>query len=673
MTTRPLLAALACCLLLTPAARCDEPTAWWLQQRRMLQTNLREIDATMDVDKYIKDVAELGAEVVLFNVGGIVANYPTDLEYHWKNTYMEGDLVGTVLKRLHAKGIRMIGRFDFSKINEKYAKEHPEWLYVGEDGEHVNYNGQVHTCVSGAYQQQYMLDILGEAIDRYPLDGVFFNMIGYQRGDYSGNYHGICQCENCRLLFKEYSGLELPATQSDSLQYRKYLEWTRMMIDRQFRRVNVFLKTKRPDLAICTYTTTGVDIIRKESNRPRGQGTYYDTDKAKWTLLTCGERQLANAAVHFIEIPYRHAAVSPYLTARRLWQQMVNGAWLDFYCIGPLQRQEDRTNLQLLKEIFQFHKEHQKWLVDSVPAGQIGVVRQGDDEYQGVTDILSESQFAYELTRVERDQLRRYSVVIVPSAEQLTAKQARVIDQYVAAGGKLLMTGKLPQGMDCMGNSKFRETMVVEKGGYLRIRPEDRVVLREPILQQLDLVFLRGPFHIYEPGDQGIGMLRLIPPDMFGPPEKCYYREVSDHPALLAHPYKEGWAACFPFALGSMYHQQAHQGHAALLRGVIDNLLLSNRRLQVIAPPLVEVDHRADRDRRFEWVSLYNHSGARGSALHAPIPISGVEVRLQTSRPVKSVRSLATDRPLTVTEREDNTVSVTLDSLNHYDIVLFEY
>ena len=30
---------------------------------------------------------------VLFNVGGIVANYPTDLTYHWRNTFMHGDLV----------------------------------------------------------------------------------------------------------------------------------------------------------------------------------------------------------------------------------------------------------------------------------------------------------------------------------------------------------------------------------------------------------------------------------------------------------------------------------------------------------------------------------------------------------------------------------------------------
>ena len=78
--------------------------SWWMTSQRMLQTNLREIDATMNLETYIADIDELGANVVLFNVGGIVANYPTDLEFHWRNTHMKGDLLGTVLERLHAKG-----------------------------------------------------------------------------------------------------------------------------------------------------------------------------------------------------------------------------------------------------------------------------------------------------------------------------------------------------------------------------------------------------------------------------------------------------------------------------------------------------------------------------------------------------------------------------------------
>ena len=150
----------------------EEP-GWWMTPQRILQTNLREIDATMDQDLYVKEVKEFGANIVLFNVGGIVANYQTELEYQWKNTFMNGDLIGEILPKLHAADIKMMGRFDFSKLNEKYAVQNPEWLYVSEKGENVNYNGQIHTCLMGGYQQDYMFKILEEAVTRYPLDGVF--------------------------------------------------------------------------------------------------------------------------------------------------------------------------------------------------------------------------------------------------------------------------------------------------------------------------------------------------------------------------------------------------------------------------------------------------------------------------------------------------------------------
>lgn len=651
-----------------------EESSWWLKPQRMLQTNLREIDATMDLDRYMRDVSDFGANVVLFNVGGIVANYPTDLEFHWRNTFMEGDLVGTVLKRLHDEHIRVIGRFDFSKINETFAAQHPEWLYVSEKGQNVNYNGQVHTCVSGGYQQEYMLEILGEAIDRYPLDGVFFNMIGYQRSDYSGNYHGICQCENCKRLFKEYSGMDLPAPRDDdSAVYRKYVEFTRMMSDRQFRRVNAFLKAKRPDLAICTYTSTGVDVIRKESNRPLGQGTYHDTDKAKWTLLTCGERQLANCAVHFIDIPFRHAAVSPYLTVRRIWQHMVNGAWLDFYCIGPLQRQEDRTGLDLAAALYNFHARNERWLKETRPAGQIKLMRREGSEYEGLLQILCENQVAFELTSPEDPALSSYALVIVPDAGSTSQSQCDVLDRYVSGGGKVLLTGKIPSALESLQPVHFQQTRPAEKGSYIRIRANDRQRLAQDNLEKLDLVFLNGPFHTYEPGGSDVkGLLRLIPGDMFGPPEKCYYREVSDYPGLLYKKHGQGAAACFPWGIGEHYQRQCHSGHANLMMGAIDSLLEVDRALHVTASPLVEVTHRAGEDGRFEWVALFNHSGQQGLALHAPVPMRDIQVDLKPERSVKAVRLLYAGSELTFSRRGDR-IEVTVPKLDHYEIVLFEY
>ena len=109
-------------------------TTWWNRAPiRLIQTNLREIDALMDEDAFVKSIEDASANVVLINVGGIVANYPTKLPYHYRNPFMKGDLTGSLLKKLHAKGIKVLGRFDVSKINETLAAKNSRQLERSRD------------------------------------------------------------------------------------------------------------------------------------------------------------------------------------------------------------------------------------------------------------------------------------------------------------------------------------------------------------------------------------------------------------------------------------------------------------------------------------------------------------------------------------------------------------
>ena len=244
--------------------------------------------------------------------------------------------------------------------------------------------------------------------------------------------------------------------------------------------------------------------------------------------------------------------------------------------------------------------------------------------------------------------------------------------KIVKRGGKALLTTRIPEKSACFGPAKLAETRSWGRGAYVRIRPEDKSRLNQPILDKLDLVFLRGEFNVYQPGDGVQGLLRLIPPDMFGPPEKCYYRHVSDHPALLMHAHGKGTAACFTFAIGSHYAWQAHQGHAALLVGAVDQVLKLNRRVKVTASHLVEINHRADPQGRFQWISLYNHSGQRDIALHAPVPIKSIEISLMPPKPVELVRCLHADRGLPIKRHDDGRVTVTVPRLDLYEIVVFQ-
>ena len=65
-------------------------------------------------------VADFGANTFLINMGGIVAQYPTRVPFHYPSAFLPPgrDLFGDVVREAHARRIRVIGRFDLSKTQK---------------------------------------------------------------------------------------------------------------------------------------------------------------------------------------------------------------------------------------------------------------------------------------------------------------------------------------------------------------------------------------------------------------------------------------------------------------------------------------------------------------------------------------------------------------------------
>ncbi|NLE94938.1 MAG: hypothetical protein GX600_04530, partial [Dehalococcoidia bacterium] len=226
---------------------------WWNHfPWRMIQTNLREIDMIdLDAQRFVADLREFRANVVLFNMAGIIASYPTSLPYHFQSPYLQGSGLDEIITACHAAGIRILARTDFSKIRRPIYEEHPDWAYRTLEGHIVDYNGDVHACINGDYQQVYSLEIIRELLTLYDVDGIFFNMGGYRATDYSGNYHGICHCDACSRRFAEHAGCRLPDKEdmTDPV-YRKYVEFKNRTSAEHQKKVYDFIQTIRPDIAV---------------------------------------------------------------------------------------------------------------------------------------------------------------------------------------------------------------------------------------------------------------------------------------------------------------------------------------------------------------------------------------------------------------------------------------
>ena len=637
-------------------------STWWNREPyRLVQTNLREIDATMYVDAYVKSMVDANVNIVLINVGGIVANYPTELPYQYRNTFMKGDLVGDLINGLHDKGIRVIGRFDFSKINETMAAKKPEWLYVSTKGEHVNYNGQVHTCVNGGYQQEYSLKILTEALSKYPLDGIFFNMIGYTTSDYSGNNHGICQCENCKRRFHEFSGYELPVRQDmNNPAFIKYNEFKKITSDELFNKIGDHIKTLNPALMINTYTDTGVDMIASESSSEvnnENEWNYSATDNVKRVLGSYKDRSPGNLLIYFQAIGYRHVGTSPHLAKVWMLENMLHGAPLGFVVIGTLVNYEDRVFIPTLNDLYGFHKANEKLFTNVQSVNKVALIRGSRDEYQGIIKMLTEEHIMYDIiepSAIGSERLPRkideYEAIILGEVTNMDTQLIEAIDEYVNNGGKVLTTGFTSTRdefgkqlnslrLKSLGVKPAYELFQRERSSYLKVSDDDKKSLGRDEFKDFSIMMMYSDFMKCQTVGNATGYMRFLPGTQFGPPEKCYFMddEITEFPGLIYNTYGKGKSVFIPWKIGTQYRQKGHYMHKTLFVAALRNLLNVENTIVTNASPLIEMTHMANRNGAYEWLGLINHSGQIGGSYLEPTTINNINIRFKSTRQVKEM------------------------------------
>ena len=672
-------------------------TTWWNRAPyRLVQTNLRETDATMDVDAYVQSMVDASASIVLINVGGIVANYPTQLPYHFRNTFMKGDLVGDLIKGLHAKGIKVIGRFDFSKINETLAPKKPEWLYVSTAGKNVNYNGQVHTCINGGYQQEYSKEILKEAITKYPLDGIFFNMIGYTTADYSGNNYGICQCENCKRKFHDSTGHDLPVKMDmNDPVFREYNVFKKTTSEKLFKEIGSLIKTLNPALMINTYSEAGVDMIASESGSdlaPEYEWNYSATDNVKRVLGSYKDRSPGNLLIYFQAIGYRHVGTSPNLAKVWLLENMLHGAPLGFVVVGTLVNYEDRIFIPTLNNLYGFHKKYEKLFTNLQAVNKIALIRGSRDEYEGIIKLLSEEHIMYDIiepSAISADRTPRkledYEALILGDVSNMDDRLITLIDEYVKNGGKILSTG-FTSTKDLAGkpmNSVRLQSLGVEpnfemfkraKSTYLKITDSDKAALGKKEFSNFSIMMMYSDFMKCRPTGNAQVFMKFLPETRFGPPEKSYYTQdnITDYPGLIANTYGKGKTVLIPWSLGEQYHLKGHYMHRTLFVAALQNLLTVRRDLVTDASPLIEITHMGNRNGAFEWIGMINHSGQIGGSLREPVTIYNTNIRFKPVKPVKELKLMRSGKTLNF-KQTGGWVEFTVPALNDFEMLLCLY
>ena len=629
---------------------------WWHHPFRTFQTNLREIDAGLDVEATLEAIQAHGADTWLLSVGGIIANHPSSLASQTVNPALaerpSGDLVGDAVAAAQARGVRVLGRMDFSKVDARRAEEHPEWCFVSPDGEPQIYNGYRSVCPSGDYYQREMFDVITEILERYPLSGFFLNWMSFNEVDYSRQYRGVCRCEACFERFAAFApGVTLPRGPEDA-GYATWREFSHGVLEDLGARLSEHVRSLAPDAALILGDRA--DITFHEANNAVGRPLWHlATAEAVGAARTADPlRPVFVNGVAFVDMPYRWAGEDPHHFVQYSLQSIAHGAQPSMYIMGGPEH-SDFAALDAGGGILRFHRDHPALYDGLRSAARVGLVRPGAGggehsrgEFEGWLLALTESHVPVDVlaaAHLHEVDPERFDALVVPDGGPLEAEAVALLEAFQDGGGLVVVTGSTGW----------------TDGGF-QLGGENPPVLRraqytsEESLRSLHLplgvdgrghVPVLGAFGVLEAGEEARADWPALGRALYGPPEKCYGNAQTPHPGLVVLPRPDGGGlAILPWLPGLVVRELGQSGVREAMVGLLQAESRSPVRWRTTLPEQVQVVH--GRTDAALVVHLLNRSGDLPQRFAAPLPVPAAELEIPLEHRPRSVRAHVADRGL---------------------------
>ena len=673
---------------------------WWKANNlRVIQTNLPAYEAaTLDPDSLVADLKHFSANTLIINVGGIMAFYPTQLEYHYTNPYMKENMLRDVIAKCHEAGIRVIVRFDFSRAHKSIFEKHPDWFYISPEGEHIT-NEELYTVsINAPYEQEQLFNIVEEVIDLYPIDGIFINMPGYQTSNpYIGKYYGIDQNPYDQKRFAEFSGgmtLPLKEDRSDPA-FRKYEEFKQFTADDLIRRLNKLAKSKNPQIAICTYSEDHVDIIRHESQtNTLPYWPYNASDNVSNTRHSYPDHIVSNASIQQISFQSRYNAVEPEEVAIRLYENIANGSGLDMSMMGDFRGYEDERNFKVFRNVYAHHKKYEAYFGKYESPAQVAVIAPGSwpsgesgQEYRGIQLMLKEAHIQYDI--IENSQiasqeaaLGQYRLLILPEITHLDGRSLDALQRITANGSHLIATNRSlsehPEALERLFGAKIREKDHNGAGFYLQV--DDKRLFER--LKQQELLFWKFNLGLYEFPGADETHLPIYTPGIPGPPEIIGGHEATGHYAAGIKQHADSRTALLPVNLGKLYYLHGYEQHKNILLDLIDHIFPEvDQLIQTDTHEKVEVilqkfalntpENYGKEVNDGLILHLVNLTGFSGNTYFNPLPVYNSQFRIQADFVPKRVWSMVTEKDVDFVYR-DGYIRFELEHLGEYEGVVME-
>ena len=478
-----------------------------------------------DADRLVKLVQDLGCDTLRFQPVGKWAYYPTQSKYPTHPELGNRDLIAETARACRRAGLHLYcyTTYGSSNVTLDYLDRHPEyadWVAHGPDGKPFGAPGD--SGGSMTPKADATGDALRGAIHQvvreyctYDIDGAYFDAPSCQP------YTGFCYCATCRRKFKAYCGMDLNRVQNpadmeavimwyqwfgemeraDLLEFRKTIHgsgkfmlchngatWRPQALREQYRIPDGFMVENQ----VQVYRRLMAGLMGAAMARPTkklsqmymggfalsdpGQPLHSPEFEVEDTSEEDGEEILMDGFANLAS-----GGVPIYATLNRLYYGLGSGS------------------AEPAKEIYRFMREAEPLLQDSVPVPYVTVVpswealqlwRTGRTGWnvqmsEGFTLAMLDERLNLDVcpsTEVTANWLRTQRVIALCGASGLTDDLAKLLTEWVQAGGGLLATydtglydenGKLRPGgalRDVLGVEIKGEPLATQPDCYYRIQ-----------------------------------------------------------------------------------------------------------------------------------------------------------------------------------------------------------
>lgn len=681
----------------------NEKPLWWKRNNlRVIQMNLPAYEAaTINADSVVADLVATSANTLLINAGGIMAFYPTRLDFHYRNPYLkDNNVLAGIVRKCHDNGIKVIVRFDFSRVHESIFKAHPDWCYISPKGERIINTDMYVVSINAPYVQEKAFRIIEEVITTFPVDGIFLNMPGYQvNNPYEGKYHGIDQNEYDQKRFAEFSGgqsLPVAENKADPL-FQKYLEFKKATVEDWSERLHKLVKSKNEQIAICTYSDKFVDIIRHESQSMTTlpYWPYTASDNVGNAVNSFPDHVISNASIQQISFQSRYNAVEPEETRIRLYENIANGSGLDMSMMGDMRGYEDERNYPVFRKVYAFHQKNEPYFGKYRSVAKIAIVAPGAwpngepmQEYRGIQLMLREAHIPFDIVedgQIENleTKVKGYKMLILPEITYLKSGALRILKEAVSNGTHVIATNRSlfdsPETLQTLFGAKIDQKDNDGAGNYLV--PDDRAIFKS--FKGQTMLFWKFNLGLYDLSGADQRLLPVLAKGRPGPPEIIGGHDPTGRYAMAIKNHGKGKAVIFPINLGRIYYMHGYQEHKLILLDAIRYILPEAfESLQTNAPARVETvlknfikntpASEAKTTSDGQILHLINLTGFSGNTYFEPLPVRDIDFKIRSVKKPRKVFTLTDGRPLPFTWA-DGRIQLKIKQLNEFESVVMEW